>query len=196
MRDIALRQRFLQESSNKEISFESIANAIKIKETSREQMDVINHKKENLDYVRDQSKKYYNKTEKQENYNKYNKNKVQHFSKYNNTERPKDTKTCTKCNRLHGPRQCKAYNTKCTKCDKTGHWAICCNTKFREAYEINSKSDQRIVFLNEVNKPIQDLDWNKEVQIQIRGYKKNVVMKIDTGASVTAIPYRSSIPNI
>ena len=73
---------------------------------------------------------------------------------------------------------------------------ICCNTKVREAYEINCKSDQRIVFLNEVNKPIQDQDWNKEVQIQIRGYKKNVVMKIDTGASVTVIPYRSSFPNI
>ena len=99
MRNTALRQRFLQESSDKEISSESLAHAIKIKETSREQMDVINHKEENLDYVRDQIKKYYNKTEKQENYNKYNKNKVQHFSKYNNTERPKDTKTCTKCNR-------------------------------------------------------------------------------------------------
>ena len=152
-------------------------------------MDVINHKEENLHYVRDQSKKYYNKTEKQEKYNKYNKNKVQHFSKYNNTKRPKDTKTCTKCNRLHGPRQCKVYNTNCTKCDKTGHWAICCNTKVRKAYEINCKSDQRILILNEVNKPIQDQDWNKEVQIQIGGYKKNVVMQIDTGASVTVIRY-------
>ena len=45
------------ESSDTEILSESLAHAIKIKETSREQMDVINHKLENLDYVRDQSKK-------------------------------------------------------------------------------------------------------------------------------------------
>ena len=52
MKDDGLRQRFLQENSGKEIALNKVVNAIKVKETSKEQMKLINSNAErNIYYI-------------------------------------------------------------------------------------------------------------------------------------------------
>ena len=59
MKDTALRRRFLQDTSEKEVTSDKLVQAIKIKEISQDQMEVITHKEENINYVQDRSKKNY-----------------------------------------------------------------------------------------------------------------------------------------
>ena len=73
---------------------------------------------------------------------------------------------------------------------------MCCKSKVREANEIYIKENKKIVFINEINIAVRENEWNKEVQIKIGNYNQKMVMKIDTGASVTVVPYNSKIPNI
>ena len=44
MKDVALRQRFVQESTDRELSAEKVVEAIQIKEISKTQMQHINHR--------------------------------------------------------------------------------------------------------------------------------------------------------
>ena len=52
MKDDALRQRFLQESTDRELSAEKVVEAIQIKEISKTQMQHINHRStEDVNFV-------------------------------------------------------------------------------------------------------------------------------------------------
>ena len=104
-------------------------------------------------------------------------------------------KKCGRCNLEHPPKQCRAYNHKCMKCKKIGHWAICCKNHCRETNEIIKKN---IKFLCEIKESInqKEEDWTRRVGLQIGSYQEQVSLKIDTGASVTVIPFSKSLPKM
>ena len=59
MTDEHLRQRFLQEAAQYELTAEKIVETVKIKETSILQVKAINHDaKESIDYIKDKTRKY------------------------------------------------------------------------------------------------------------------------------------------
>ena len=107
MKDDTLRQRFLQESTDRELSAEKVVEAIQIKEISKTQMQHINHRStEDVNFV------HTTKIQKQQKYSNNYKidNKVTNI--YGNRK-------CSRCDLKHEPRQCRAYNTKCNLCNKT-----------------------------------------------------------------------------
>ena len=79
------------------------------------------------------------------------------------------------------------------KCKKIGHWAICCKNNCREMNEIIKEN---IKFLGEIKESInqKEEDWTRRVGLQIGSYQEQVSLKIDTGASVTVIPFSKSLP--
>ena len=96
----------------------------------------------------------------------------------------------------HELRQCRAYNTKCNLCNKTGHWAKCCRNKKYNVNEVTSTKIEKMEFLGEVTTSIKDNDWIKNFQIQIGNYNEIVKFKIDTGASFSVIPYSEYLPKL
>ena len=107
MKDNAQRHRFLQESTNRELTAEKVMEAIKIKDISKTQMQHINHS----------STKYVNFV--------HMKN-IQKQQKYSNNHKIEDKvkniygfKKCSRCDLKHEPRQFRAYNIKCNLCNKT-----------------------------------------------------------------------------
>ena len=185
MIDNNLHQRFLQEVKGKEITAEEVVQATKIKETSNNQMQKINNKEyENIDYINKKINKYKNN----ETYNKPS----QKFNK----------KKCGRCDRIHEPRSCKAFNTKCNICNKLGHWAKCCKSRSdnynQRTYETNeiccSKIDENFIFLGEIKTNIEQNKWIKDLTVNCEQFEKVIKFKIDTGASVSVMPYNKLLP--
>ena len=109
MKDDALRQRFLQESTDRELSAEKVVEAIKIKEISKTQMQHIKHRStEDVNFVHTKN------IEKQHKYS----NNYKIDDKVKNIYR---NRKCSRCDLKHEPRKCRAYNTKCNLCNETGH---------------------------------------------------------------------------
>ena len=81
------------------------------------------------------------------------------------------------------------------KCKKIGHWAICCKNHCRETNEIIKEN---IKFLGEIKESInqKEEDWTRRVRLQIGSYQEQVSLKIDTGASVTVIPFSKYLPKM
>ena len=184
MKDDALRQRFLQESTDRELSAEKVVEATKIKEISKTQMQHIKHRStEDVNFVHTKN------IEKQHKYSNNYKIDDKVKNSYGNRK-------CSRCDLKHEPRQCRAYNTKCNLCNKTGHWAKCCRNKKFNVNELTSTKIEKTEFLGEVITSIKDNDWIKNFQIQIGNYNEIVKFKIDTGASVSVIPYTESLPKL
>ena len=95
----------------------------------------------------------------------------------------------SRCDLKHEPRQCIAYNTKCNLCNKTGHWAKCCRNKKYNVNEVTSTKIEKTEFLGEVITSTKYSDLIKNFEIQIGNYNQIIKFKIDTGASVSVIPY-------
>ena len=127
MKDNALRQRFLQESTDRELSAEKVVEAIKIKVISKTQMQHIKHR--STEYVNFVHTKNIQKQPKYSNNYKID-NKVKNI--YGNRK-------CSRCDLKHEPRQCWAYNKKCNLCNKTAHWAKFCRNKKFNVNEVTSK---------------------------------------------------------
>ena len=81
-------------------------------------------------------------------------------------------------------------------CNKIGHWAKFCRNKKFNVNELTSTKIEKTEFLGEVITSIKDNDWIKNFQIQIGNYNEIVKFKIDTGASVSVIPYSESLPKL
>ena len=90
------------------------------------------------------------------------KNPTSYSNKQKQNIHGKQIKQCIKCNIYHEARKCKDFNTKCAKCNKTGHWAVCCR---REITEVNSisREEEETLFLYSIkdDKEICQLDVKK-----------------------------------
>ena len=107
-----------------------------------------------------------------------------HFARGNRREKRGDhasmIKNCKYCGRDHPVRRCPAFGKVCSSCKKRNHLAAVC--KSNSANHISDTSDDDLYFLdtNEIN----NID-DKKANVLING--KQMVMQIDTGASVTVI---------
>ena len=144
-------------------------------------MQKINNKEyKNIDYINKKINKYKNN----ETYNKPN----QKFNK----------KKFGRCDRIHEPRSCKAFNTKCNICNKLRHWAKCCKSRSdnynQRTYETNeiccSKIDENIIFLGEIKTNIEQNKWIKDLIVNCEKFEKVIKFKIDRrkGAKAQAYP--------
>ena len=170
MRDEGLRQRLLQEAANHKLTPERVIEFAKTKEICSSQNIEM---RENIDYV---------------NNEKYKKPQNDKYERKESYERKKIK--CTKCDRIHERKKCKAYGTKCAICKKTGHWAVCCKSKNIEEIRI----EDEFQFLGEIK---TDMDtnstWIRNISINNEHKKISVPFKIDTGASVSVM---ENIPNL
>ena len=68
-------------------------------------------------------KTYDKHSDNKNNESRTSKNPTSYSNKQKQNIHGNKIKQCTKCNRYHEARKCKAINTKCAKCNKTGHWS-------------------------------------------------------------------------
>ena len=61
----------------------------------------------------------------------------------NEVRQQRETRTCGKCGRHHGPRNCPAYGSKCEICSKIGHWKTVCRYAAKSASTNKKQSKPR-----------------------------------------------------
>lgn len=103
---------------------------------------------------------------------------------------------CNRCGEKHDRRDCPAYNKRCKKCNKKGHFSkFCRSRRFKRVNEINDETetdqssdeinyvrDTDDLFVNQIGTSNDD-DWTEEIQV------KNVPIrfKLDTGAQCNVL---------
>lgn len=104
---------------------------------------------------------------------------------------------CGRCGRHHGKKACPAFDQKCNKCDKKGHFSKVCRTKTRKSAKIHAmeRNEQSSDTDSEVNnsgdllgyqiKTPEDGSMSSE-KICCNG--KELTMKLDTGAQCNVLP--------
>uniref|UniRef100_A0A6P7GZ25 Uncharacterized protein LOC114348674 n=1 Tax=Diabrotica virgifera virgifera TaxID=50390 RepID=A0A6P7GZ25_DIAVI len=102
---------------------------------------------------------------------------------------------CTRCTRIHGLRECPAFNRKCEKCGKLNHFAVACRVRMvrqlEESVEVgpnnSSQGDNNSEFLMYTLSvmDVKSNSWFETVNV----INKPVNFKLDTGAEVNILPY-------
>ena len=87
-----------------------------------------------------------------------------------------------KCGYKHDPRKCPAFDKICKNCNKRNHFAKKCKSK--KMLEVQESDNDSDIFLNLVETEKQVNDWKVNVKI----LKKNVSVKLDTGAQCNVLP--------
>lgn len=106
----------------------------------------------------------------------------------------KQEKTCQRCGYKHRYQNCPAFNKKCNKCDKTGHFAKMCNNDKRSVRVVDVKSDKE--YDNDVEEffcdwiSINSINAREEwiQKVNFIDSKKTIAFKIDSGAQCNVIP--------
>lgn len=101
---------------------------------------------------------------------------------------------CKRCGRNHNPKECPAFNQKCNKCKKNGHYAKMCQgskTKDNKVHAVKDDSDEYSeddnVYINAVStNNDDDKNWIESIKIG----NINVDMKLDSGAQCNVLPKR------
>lgn len=111
-----------------------------------------------------------------------------------NKSKSNDTYDCKRCGKKHAPKSCPAYQQKCNKCKRKGHFAEMCNSrsksiqkaKVQMVNENNSSSDdENEFFINSIStNRDDDKNWNEQISIG----KVNIEVKLDSGAQCNVIP--------
>lgn len=101
-------------------------------------------------------------------------------------DKPHYAEKCKRCGKMpqHPWKQCPAKEAECRKCKKKGHNAVVCRSSQRVEAIRDSDTESEIAFMGTVNTEGTEEEWIKE--ISLNGDK--VTFKLDSGASVTAIP--------
>lgn len=100
-----------------------------------------------------------------------------------------DTSGCSRCGQTkkHSRTECPARDAECRKCHKKGHFAIRCRTGggVHNITELHKRSEDEaaFAFLGEMDSVEED-EWIETLHLN----GKQNAFKLDTGASVTAIP--------
>ena len=145
--------------------------------------------------------------------------KVDHIKKQNfKSKQPMQKgERCRRCDRVHAPRECPAFQTECKLCHKKGHWQKCCRTakntssdskktnKKKAVHDVVQEQDQAAEMENESsnrgfydvtlsNKCFGSLTTDKaytEIQVQILRHEGQhpLRVKLDTGAKCKCIAY-------
>lgn len=101
---------------------------------------------------------------------------------------------CNKCDRVHALRKCPAYNAKCRKCEKLGHWAVCC--KLKQVSEVDMVTNNTVrdaegspgLYLDSVA-VIDGVEsngaWYCNVKVSSGKFSRRIRFKLDTGAALT-----------
>ena len=144
MKDTRLQQSILK--INK-LTLEDLIKNIKTNEASKEQSRKIQEQTKTASSVdaitrRGKTTKYENRSERAQYPARERKR-----SETRRTSKPTEGGygykefNCGRCNGRHLPRQCPAYDKKCYRCNKVGHYAVACNTNSRRVDNIESASD-------------------------------------------------------
>ena len=104
---------------------------------------------------------------------------------------------CNKCGKFHGPRKCPAYNTKCRRCDRLGHWANFCKDGSGKKLNVGMVTEEEQVeptvkapglFLDTVvviNSVEAQKAWYSSIIVDCGQGNQTVRFKLDTGAALT-----------
>uniref|UniRef100_A0A6P7EX44 Uncharacterized protein LOC114324156 n=1 Tax=Diabrotica virgifera virgifera TaxID=50390 RepID=A0A6P7EX44_DIAVI len=115
IRDTQLQQRLLDEN---DLNLDKVINAGRTAEISKKQAKTLQGK-HNSHVTQNES---INVIEK-----RTNKKKSNHA--LNSTNVSPGKFKCTRCTRIHGLRECPAFNRKCEKCGKLNHFAVACRVR-------------------------------------------------------------------
>ena len=127
---------------------------------------------------------------------------------------------CTKCDLVHPPQKCPAFDTECRLCHKVGHWRKCCKfakkgdskpkykgTRKKQFHDVTEQHDERsatedaysmngFYAVTLVDKQLDAVTTDKaftEVRITVPRLEGQHPMrvKMDTGANANALPLRT-----
>lgn len=108
------------------------------------------------------------------------------------------SRVCALCGGLHGVRdRCPAFNAKCYRCNRMGHFAKCCNSKFvRELIECSDEADEyqeeEEFYVNNLSLEATDGDssgdpWYEKVTVN----NVPINFKLDSGADTSIMSLKS-----
>ena len=94
---------------------------------------------------------------------------------------------CDRCHRVHAPRKCPAFGSKCNKCNKKNHWAVACkSSRVNEVMEASSDDDTaQEVYLGEIMHSDPG-SWYAQIQVKTDiDEVQTIKFKLDTGAALS-----------
>ncbi|XP_061563112.1 uncharacterized protein LOC133418443 isoform X1 [Cololabis saira] len=108
------------------------------------------------------------------------------MSKPNFVNKTSLAEKCKRCGKTpqHPWKMCPAKEAECRKCRKKGHFAAVCRSSQRVEAIVDSDAENDIAFMGAVNAEEKDEVWLKEISMN----GEQIMFKLDSGASVTAIP--------
>jgi hypothetical protein len=108
----------------------------------------------------------------------------------NSEKRPenKNAKTefkCKRCGRSHERNKCPAFNEKCNKCKKKGHFAKFCLTKSKKVQVVSESNENKKLTIGSISRSeSKNINWIQKVQIE----NIELNFKLDSGAEVNVLP--------
>lgn len=110
-----------------------------------------------------------------------------------------DTFDCTRCGTVHGKRCCPAYNKRCKRCNKRGHFAEKCFVKKEklQAHAVNdssseneSESGDSDLYIDTISSNADDRkNWYEVIRIE----STDIKVKLDSGAHCNVLSKKHSI---
>uniref|UniRef100_A0A6P7F7S7 Uncharacterized protein LOC114325817 n=1 Tax=Diabrotica virgifera virgifera TaxID=50390 RepID=A0A6P7F7S7_DIAVI len=181
IRDMQLQQRLLGEN---DLNLDKVINAGRTAEISKKQAKTLQGKNDSH-ITQNES---INVIEKRTNEKKSN-------HALNSTNVSPGKFKCTRCTRIHSPRECPAFNLKCEKCGKLNHFAVACRVRMVRQLEgsvevgpnNSSQGDNNSEFLMYTLYvvDVKSNSWFETVNV----INKPVNFKLDTVAEVNILPY-------
>lgn len=124
-------------------------------------------------------------TFKSQNKDKHSKEQTENSEKYD----------CSRCGTSHKRRACPAFNQKCNKCKRIGHFSKMCRSKQDNSKQKSKKvvatiqhnsdsEDDEDFFIFSLNTKCDEEDWMEVIKIA----GKQFLIKLDTGAGCNVLP--------